>query len=407
GIAGDMALASLLDAGADLTKVLKLLERVLGTLPVRGKQAEMAAAVEEKRDRAERALSYVELYGAYTETEARFRVDRLLELQARMAPEDRSAFCFDPAVVDWERYVFDVHLPSVVAHARVRSTPGRSAMAGRAERARQAILSPDRHLAAFDLENTLVASNVVESYAWLATRHLPAGDRAVLAARILRQAPALLAMDRRDRGDFLRTFYRRYEDAPAELIRSDSMELFHHLLLAKSFPAGFARIRAHRALGHRTVLITGALDFVVDPLRPLFDEVVCASLGEDADGRFTGRLEHLPPTGEARALALAEYAAAQGLDLGESVAYADSASDLPLLECVGFPVAVNPESKLAAVARRRGWHVEQWDKAGGGGRPPLPMGPVDRQVSRWWARVDGLLEDLAAGGKGRAVRQRA
>ncbi len=389
------------------TKVLKLLERVLGTLPVRGKQAEMAAAVEEKRDRAERALSYVELYGAYTETEARFRVDRLLELQARMAPEDRSAFCFDPAVVDWERYVFDVHLPSVVAHARVRSTPGRSAMAGRAERARQAILSPDRHLAAFDLENTLVASNVVESYAWLATRHLPAGDRAVLAARILRQAPALLAMDRRDRGDFLRTFYRRYEDAPAELIRSDSMELFHHLLLAKSFPAGFARIRAHRALGHRTVLITGALDFVVDPLRPLFDEVVCASLGEDADGRFTGRLEHLPPTGEARALALAEYAAAQGLDLGESVAYADSASDLPLLECVGFPVAVNPESKLAAVARRRGWHVEQWDKAGGGGRPPLPMGPVDRQVSRWWARVDGLLEDLAAGGKGRAVRQRA
>jgi fatty acyl-CoA reductase len=389
------------------TKVLKLLERVLGALPVRGKQAEMAAGIEERRDRAERALSYVELYGAYTETEARFRVDRLLQLQSRMTPEDRSAFSFDPAVIDWERYVFDIHLPSVVTHARVRSTPGRSTMAGRAERARQAILSPDRHLAAFDLENTLVASNVVESYTWLATRHLAAGDRAVLAARILRQAPALLAMDRRDRGDFLRTFYRRYEDAPAELIRADSMELFHHLLLAKSFPAGFARIRAHRALGHRTVLITGALDFVVDPLRPLFDEVVCASLGEDADGRFTGRLEHLPPTGEARALALAEYAAAEGLDLGESVAYADSASDLPLLECVGFPVAVNPESKLAALARRRGWHVEQWDKAGGGARPPLPMGPVDRHVSRWWARIDGLLDDLAAGGKAPAVRQRA
>jgi len=389
------------------TKVLKLLERVLGALPVRGKQAEMAAGIEERRDRAERALSYVELYGAYTETEARFRVDRLLELQTRMTPEDRSAFCFDPAVVDWERYVFDIHLPSVVTHARVRSTPGRSTMAGRAERARLAILSPDRHLAAFDLENTLVASNVVESYTWLATRHLAAGDRAVLAAKILRQAPALLAMDRRDRGDFLRTFYRRYEDAPAGLIRADSMELFHHLLLAKSFPAGFARIRAHRALGHRTVLITGALDFVVDPLRPLFDEVVCASLGEDAEGRFTGRLEHLPPTGEARALALAEYAAAEGLDLGESVAYADSASDLPLLECVGFPVAVNPESKLAALARRRGWHVEQWDKAGGGARPPLPMGPLDRHVSRWWARIDGVLDDLAAGGTAPAVRQRA
>jgi len=242
-----------------------------------------------------------------------------------------------------------------------------------------------------------VASNVVESYAWLATRHLPAGERARLVARILRQAPALLALDRRDRGDFLRTFYRRYEEAPAELVRADSVELFHHLLLAKSFPAGMARVRAHRALGHRTVLITGALDFVVEPMRPLFDEVVCASLGEDADGRFTGRLEKLPPTGEARALALAEYATAEGLDLGEAVAYADSASDLPLLECVGFPVAVNPETKLAAIARRRGWHVEHWEKAGGGARPPLPLGPVDRSVSRWWARLDGLLDDLAAG----------
>jgi len=154
-------------------------------------------------------------------------------------------------------------------------------------------------------------------------------------------------------------------------------------------------VRAHRARGHRTVLITGALDFVVAPMRPLFDEVVCASLGTDDEGRFTGRLEQLPPTGEARALVLAEYAAAVGLDLAESVAYADSASDLPLLECVGFPVAVNPESKLAALARRRGWHVEHWEKAGGGARPPLPMGPIDRSVSRWWARLDGVLDDLS------------
>ena len=181
--------------------------------------------------------------------------------------------------------------------------------------------------------------------------------------------------------------------------------MFHHLLLAKSFPAGFARVRAHRALGHRTVLITGALDFVVEPLRPLFDEVVCARLGHDADGRLTGRLDQLPPTGEARALVLADYAAREGLDLGEAVAYADSASDLPLLECVGFPVAVNPEARLAAIARRRGWHVEQWEKAGGGARPPLPFGPVDHGVSRWWARLEGMLERAtAARPRGRAPR---
>jgi phosphoserine phosphatase len=170
-------------------------------------------------------------------------------------------------------------------------------------------------------------------------------------------------------------------------VSNDADDLFHRLLLAKAFPDGLARVRQHRALGHRTVLITGALDFVVAPLRPLFDEVVCPELGVDGEGRFTGRLDRLPPTGEARALVLADYARREGLDLGESVAYADSTSDLPLLECVGFPVAVNPEAKLAALARRRGWHVEHWRRAGGD-PPVLPMGPLDHGRSRWWTRVE-------------------
>ncbi len=378
------------------TRALTTAERVLSTLPVRGERADLAARVEERRSQAERALGYTELYGAYTETEAHFRVERLLSLWDRLSPAEKDLFCFDPGVISWAGYVHDVHLPSVVEHARVRSSPRRSTVANRSDRALAAILSPQRHLAAFDLENTLVASNVVESYAWLASRHLPVGERVRFTARILREAPALLALDRRDRGDFLRSFYRRYDGAPVAVLRHDAVEMFHHLLLAKSFPAGFARVRAHRALGHRTVLITGALDFVVEPLRPLFDEVVCAQLGQDARGRLTGRLDRLPPTGEARALVLAEYAALEGLDLGESVAYADSASDLPLLECVGFPVAVNPEARLAAIARRRGWHVEQWDKAGGGARPPLPFGPVDHDVSRWWARLGAMAERVSA-----------
>ncbi len=338
------------------------------------------AALEEQHLLADRALGYVELYGAYTETEARYRVDRLLALWDRMDADDRQAFCLDPAAIDWERYVRDIHLPSVIEHARVRTTPGKSTKPHRADRARKAILSPDRHLAAFDLENTLIASNVVDSYAWLASRHLAPAERAAFVADLVAEAPSLLLLDRRDRGDFLRSFYRRYEGAPVDRLRDDGWELFHHLLLAKSFPDGFARVRKHRALGHRTVLITGALDLVVEPLRPLFDTIVCARLGE-ADGNFTGRLAELPPIGEARALVLAEYAEAEGLPLEESMAYADSASDLPMLEAVGFPVAVNPEAKLASIARRRGWHVEHWHKAEGGSQSVLPLGPVDRRGS--------------------------
>jgi hypothetical protein len=124
---------------------------------------------------------------------------------------------------------------------------------------------------------------------------------------------------------------------------------------------------------------------VVEPLRPLFDDIVCASL-EQHDGRYTGGMRNVPPTGEARAQAMADYARAEGLLLAESVAYADSASDLPMLDAVGFPVAVNPETRLAALARKRGWLVEHFDKAPGGPRPPLPLAARPGGREGWLGR---------------------
>ncbi len=172
-----------------------------------------------------------------------------------------------------------------------------------------------------------------------------------------------------------------------EQMAEDSAEMFSALILAKSFPAAIRRVRRHRELGHRTVLITGALDFVVEPLRPLFDDIVCAEMGVER-GEYTGELTDVPPTGETRAQAMSAYADAEGLSLKESVAYADSASDLPMLEAVGFPVAVNPETRLSALARKRGWLVENWSKAPGGQRPLLPL------AGRRGATGPSLLEAL-------------
>ena len=78
---------------------------------------------------------------------------------------------------------------------------------------------------------------------------------------------------------------------------------------------------------------------------------------------------------------MADYAAANGLDLAQSVAYADSASDLPMLEAVGFPVAVNPETRLASLARKRGWLVEHFPKATIT-TPLLPLAPTRAGVGR-------------------------
>jgi HAD superfamily hydrolase (TIGR01490 family) len=356
-------------------------ERVLQTLPLRGTQAAWSAKLEERRLEIERALEYVELYGLYTECEAIYSVDNLLALWDTLDHTDQETFCFDPRVVDWDHYVQNVHLPSVVEHARVKTTPGKT-KTDRATRLRSNVLSPQRQVAAFDLENTLIASNVVESYSWLATRRLNGPERLRYVMRTMVEAPTLLSMDRKDRGDFLRYFYRRYEDAPVEQIEVDAREMLTQIIVAKSFPAAIRRVREHRALGHKTILITGALSFNVEGLRPLFDEIVAAEMSVRPDGTYSGQLTQVPPTGETRAQVLADYCAANGYSLDECVAYADSTSDLPLLEAVGHPVAVNPETRLAAIARKRGWLVEEWSKAAGAPKRLLPIAPMMNEKMR-------------------------
>ena len=150
------------------------------SLPLRGKQAEWSRhASRSSRTEVERAL---ELRRALRRLR-RVRGDlrrrppaRAVATRSTTTTRRRSAST--RASSTGTDYVTEVHLPSVVEHARVRTTPGkthgpRRARAGCARRCS----SPDRHLAAFDLENTLIASNVVESYSWLATRRLAADDR--------------------------------------------------------------------------------------------------------------------------------------------------------------------------------------------------------------------------------------
>jgi HAD superfamily hydrolase (TIGR01490 family) len=277
-------------------------------------------------------------------------------------------------VIDWPTYISEVHLPTVIVQARVKTEPDRRRQPDRTTRLRRAVLDGERQFAAFDLENTLISSNVVESYSWLATRRLDTLERLRFALRTLAETPGLWQRDRRDRTDFLRHFYQRYRGAPIRQLDDDAAELLSQLILTKSFPAGMRRVREHHRAGHRTVLITGALDLVVAPLRPLFDDVIAAQMTE-RDGCWTGELRNVPPTGEVRAQVMLDWAASHGFDPRQGVAYADAASDLPMLEAVGYPVAANPEPRLLTIAQKRGWLVESWATTPGAPRPLLPMAP--------------------------------
>ncbi|CAN5305004.1 HAD-IB family hydrolase [soil metagenome] len=344
-------------------RLLDAADRVVTRLPRSGPVRSMARRLDRERGRLEFVRRYADLYGEYTEIEVLYTDDRTLELSRSLPEVDRRDFPFDAEVIDWRRYLQEVHCPAITTAMR--------SIAPRRPDPTVKVTPRDGALAVFDMEGTLLDSNVVESYLWLRMAELSQEEWPLSIASLTARMPGYLRAERRDRGEFLRTFYRRYRGASAEGVRRLVDEHVGELLLRRLSAPAVRRIRQHKAAGHRTMLVTGALECFARPLAPLFDEVVATRLQED-DGRYTGDLVGPPLVGEARAAWLRAYAARSGTDLKRSYAYADSHSDLPLLRVVGNPVAVNPDVALFRAARKRRWPVEDWRPARGTPRVLMP-----------------------------------
>ena len=116
----------------------------------------------------------------------------------------------------------------------------------------------------------------------------------------------------------------------------------------------------HRERGEPVYIVSATLQEIVDELaRELGFDGAIGSTCEIVDGVYTGRSLR-GAHGEGKAAAVRELAEAEGLDLAVSTAYSDSHTDLPFLEAVGHPVAVNPDRKLRKIAARRGWPIQEF-----------------------------------------------
>lgn len=113
--------------------------------------------------------------------------------------------------------------------------------------------------------------------------------------------------------------------------------------------------------GYKIVFVTGALDFQIAPLAlDLGADFVYAAELVEKEGRFTGKLKGMAASNTEKADRMQEYARVHGVSLADSLAFGDSIADLPMLEIAGQPHAVNPDSRLKAIATKRGWPILQW-----------------------------------------------
>ncbi|HEY3954055.1 MAG TPA: HAD family hydrolase [Streptosporangiaceae bacterium] len=144
---------------------------------------------------------------------------------------------------------------------------------------------------------------------------------------------------------------------PVERVTGIVTRYLDELILPYIYAEARALIAAHREAGQDVIIVSSSGHEVVDPIaRLLGADCVIATRMQVSGGRYTGEVEFYA-YGEAKAARVRELAAERGYRLADCYAYSDSVTDLPLLQVVGRPHAVNPDRTLRRIAARRGWPV--------------------------------------------------
>lgn len=215
-----------------------------------------------------------------------------------------------------------------------------------------------RGAAFFDLDKTLVRVNTGPRYVrWrVRQRQMGVTDLARVSWWSLQYTFGVLDAERISRA--AATTLAGVDEAVfrAECARWVKEEIVEHVSQAAR-----AEVDRRKSEGMTCALLTTSSPYVADPVAENVgvSHVLCSRV-QVREGRFTGRLEEPLCFGRGKVELALRWAEAHDVDLGQSVFYTDSVTDLPMLERVGEPRVVNPDPRLERVARRRGWKIESW-----------------------------------------------
>ena len=210
----------------------------------------------------------------------------------------------------------------------------------------------------YDLEGTLVSTNLVHTLGFYARRQQGIWQTVRKSAATLAKLPMFGVTDLYSRNVFNEFFFQSYKGESTDRLRFFAEELFEDVLKPAIYAGTAELIAQGKKIGQRQVVLTGALDFTIDKLMGHLgiDDYVANRL-EFVNGYATGRV--LPPVmaSATKAKWIREYAERENINLSRSYAYSDSISDLPMLSIVGHPVAVNPDFRLKQTALQHDWAI--------------------------------------------------
>jgi HAD superfamily hydrolase (TIGR01490 family) len=349
--------------GRSVERTLKLQERIAATadnavarLPSTKRTRQWTHSLQQRQRGLTQLRYFAELYRAYVQTELIFDDRNTRALHQSIPDALKADVGFDVVEIDWHDYFQNIHFPSITGMTKAYA----NRPAGKA-RAKRALPVRSDVLAVFDFEGTVVESNLVEQYLWVRLGLIPKAQWPQEFASLMLSVPKYLRAERRDRGEFIRTLMRRYKGIRVDDLQQLVQGQFGAAMLSRAIPDALDRVAQHRAAGHRTVLVTGAIRPAAEPFAPFFDEVVAGEM-HASKGVMTGYLATPPLVDEARAAWLREYAAQHGANLTQSYGYGDSLADVSWLGLLGNATVVNPDTDLYRHAQRTKWTVEDWTR---------------------------------------------
>ena len=210
----------------------------------------------------------------------------------------------------------------------------------------------------FDVDGTLVGTNLIHpTIMYFANQSSPLKSAARLGGAML-QAPLMALAEMRDRRLFNEMLFSHYRGMSEDRMSVLSEEVFDVIVRPRIFRGARDLIAQCKRAGKRVVLITGSLDWTIEYLAEHLDaDHFIANRLEMKNGIATGKLLRPVVAGPEKAVLMVEDARSVGHDLADCSAYSDSYSDVPMLSVVGHPACINPDGRLARLARAYDWPI--------------------------------------------------
>jgi len=233
-----------------------------------------------------------------------------------------------------------------------------------------------REAAFFDLDKTIIAKSSALAF----SKPFQAGgliSRKALLRSVYSQFVYVLGGADHDQMEKMRQMMSELVTGwDVETVREIVAETLHNIVDPLVYDEAVQLIEKHQAEGRDVVIVSASGSEVVEPIGELLgaDHVVATRM-EVADGHYTGEFAFYAYA-EGKAEAIREIAATHHYDLSRSYAYSDSMTDLPMLEEVGHPFAVNPDKELRRVAKERDWPVLVFSRPVALRAPLPPTGPT-------------------------------